>query len=140
MPYSRSNTPYSYYGLGGKSQLSGSINGSNRPWIFQCDVRMDKTFMLEFGKKEDNAKKAKPAYLTVYVDIANIFNFKNVVSVYTYTGNPEDDGCLSAEQFQQYINAQIYVPSFINYYNMVMRNPYNYSAPTTVSLGVIFGF
>jgi outer membrane receptor for ferrienterochelin and colicin len=140
MPYSRSNTPYSYYGLGGKSQLSGSINGSNRPWIFQCDVRMDKTFMLEFGKKEDNAKKAKPAYLTVYVDIANIFNFKNVVSVYTYTGNPEDDGCLSAEQFQQYINAQIYVPSFINYYNMAMRNPYNYSAPTTVSLGVIFGF
>lgn len=34
MPYSRSKTPYSLYGLGGKSQLSGSINGSNRPWIF----------------------------------------------------------------------------------------------------------
>lgn len=143
MPYSRSNTPYSYYGLGGKSQLSGSINGSNRPWIFQCDVRVDKSFMLKFGEKVDDGKvtkAAKQASLTVYLDVANIFNFKNVVSVYTYTGNPEDDGCLSAEQFQQYISAQVYVPSFINYYNMAMRNPYNYSTPTTVSLGVMFGF
>ena len=78
--------------------------------------------------------------LTVYVDVANIFNFKNVVSVYDYTGNPEDDGVLASEQFQQLINNQIYVDSFINYYNMAMRNPYNYSSPTTVSLGIQFGF
>jgi hypothetical protein len=140
MPYSRSNTPFSDFGLGGKSQLSGSINGSNRPWIFQCDVRIDKNFSFKFGKKDENKKPTKQGNLSVYVDIANIFNFKNVVSVYTYTGNPEDDGVLASEQFQQLINSQIYVPSFINYYNMAMRNPYNYSAPTTVSLGVLFGF
>ena len=85
-------------------------------------------------------KKGKQSQLTVYLDIANIFNFKNVVSVYDYTGNPEDDGVLSSEQFQQLINSQIYVDSFINYYNMAMRNPYNYSSPTTVSLGIQFGF
>lgn len=143
MPYSRSNTPYSNFGLGGKSQLSGSINGSNRPWIFQCDVRIDKTFTLKLGEKKEDGKvtkTGKPGQLTIYLDIANIFNFKNVVSVYTYTGNPEDDGVLASEQFQQLINAQIYVPSFVNYYNMAMRNPYNYSSPTTVTLGVQFGF
>lgn len=143
MPYSRSSTPYSFYGLGGKSQLSGSINGSNRPWIFQLDLRVDKTFMLTLGKKMKDGKeikKGRPGMLTVYVDVANIFNFKNVVSVYDYTGNPEDDGVLASEQFQQLINNQIYVDSFINYYNMAMRNPYNYSSPTTVSLGIQFGF
>ncbi|MBP1672251.1 MAG: TonB-dependent receptor [Bacteroidetes bacterium] len=140
MPYSRSNTPFSNFGLGGKSQLSGSINGSNRPWIFQCDVRIDKSFDFKFGKKDENNKPSKQGNLSVYIDIANIFNFKNVVSVYTYTGNPEDDGVLASEQFQQLINSQIYVPSFVNYYNMAMRNPYNYSSPTTVSLGVLFGF
>ena len=142
MPYSRSSKAYSLYGLGGKSQLSGSINGSNRPWIFQCDLRIDKTFIMYLGKEMKDGKeiKGKPSQLTVYLDIANIFNFKNVVNVYDYTGNPEDDGVLASEQFQQLINSQIYVDSFINYYNMAMRNPYNYSTPTTVSLGIQFGF
>lgn len=143
MPYSRSSTPFSNFGLGGRSQLSGSINGSNRPWILQCDVRIDKSFLLNLGEKVENGKvtkAGKKATLTAYLDIANIFNFKNVVNVYTYTGNPEDDGVLASEQFQQLINSQIYVPSFVNYYNMAMRNPYNYSSPTTITLGIQFGF
>ena len=143
MPYSRSNTPFSNFGLGGRSQLSGSINGSNRPWIFQCDVRIDKTFFVNIGRKVENGKvekEGKRTTITGYLDIANIFNFKNIVNVYTYTGNPEDDGVLASEQFQQLINSQIYVPSFVNYYNMAMRNPYNYSSPTTITLGIQFGF
>jgi outer membrane receptor protein involved in Fe transport len=143
MPYSRSSTPFSNYGLGGKSQLSGSINGSNRPWILQCDVRIDKTFFLNIGEKVENGKvtkKGKSTTITAYLDISNIFNFKNIVNVYTYTGNPDDDGVLASEQFQQLINSQIYVPSFVNYYNMAMRNPYNYSSPTTLTLGIQFGF
>lgn len=143
MPYSRSKTPFSDFGLGGKSQLSGSINGSSRPWILQCDVRIDKSFFFTVGEKVENgkiSKAGKRTSITAYLDIANIFNFKNVVNVYTYTGNPEDDGVLASEQFQQLINSQIYVPSFVNYYNMAMRNPYNYSSPTTITLGIQFGF
>ena len=145
MPYTRSSTPYSAIlgGLGTKT-ISGTINGSNLPWQFQADLRIDKTFMFNFNKnkKDENgkAKSAKIGYLTIYVDIQNLFNFKNIVSVYDYTGNPDDDGFLSAAAYQQNIQSQIYVPSFIWYYQMAVQNPYNYSRPIRASLGIQFGF
>lgn len=143
-PYSRSSTPYSALGLGGSSRLAGSINGSNKPWQYQCDLRIDKSFVFNLNKnakdKDGHAKSAKPGYLSVYLEIQNLFNFKNVVSVYDYTGNPDDDGYLSAAEYQQAINSQIYVPSFTNYYQMRIQTPYNYSRPFRASLGVTFGF
>ncbi|MBO4489609.1 MAG: carboxypeptidase regulatory-like domain-containing protein [Bacteroidales bacterium] len=143
-PYTRSSTPYSTIVTGTASQLSGTINGSHKPWQFQADFRIDKTFMFTFNKNakdaDGNAKKAKPGYLTVYVDIQNLFNFKNVVSVYTYTGNPDDDGYLSATEYQQAINSQVSTESYIWYYQMRMKNPYNYSRPIRASLGLQFSF
>ena len=143
-PYTRSSTPNSTIVAGTTSTISGSLYGSNMPWQFQCDLRLDKTFIFNLNKnakdKDGNAKSAKPGYLTIYVDIQNLFNFKNVISVYDYTGNPDDDGYLSAAEYQRSINAQIYVPSFINYYQMRVQNPYNYSRPIRASLGIQFGF
>lgn len=143
-PYTRSSTPYSTIVSGTTSTLSGSINGSSTPWQYQCDLRIDKTFIFNFNKnakdKDGNAKAVKQGSLTVYLDIQNLFNFKNVISVYDYTGNPDDDGYLSAAEYQQAINSQVYVPSYINYYEMRVQNPYNYSRPIRVSLGVQFGF
>ena len=143
-PYTRSSTPYSGIGQGGVRTTSGSINGSNMPWQYQCDLRIDKTFMFNFNKnkKDENGKTkaAKMGYMTIYVDIQNLFNFKNIISVYDYTGNPDDDGYLSAAAYQQEINSQIYVPSYINYYQMAVQSPYNYSRPFRASLGVQFGF
>jgi hypothetical protein len=99
-------------------------------------------FNFNKNKKDENGKatSAKSGYLTVYVDIQNLFNFKNVISVYDYTGNPDDDGFLSAAAYQQNINSQIDVPSFVWYYQMTVQNPYNYSRPFRASLGLQFGF
>lgn len=143
-PYTRSSTPYSTIVSGTNSTLAGTINGSNMPWQYQCDLRIDKTFMFNFNKnkKDENGKTkaAKMGYMTIYVDIQNLFNFKNVISVYDYTGNADDDGYLSAAAYQQQINSQIYVPSYVNYYEMRVQNPYNYSRPFRASLGIQFGF
>lgn len=143
-PYTRSSTPNSTIVSGTTSTISGSLYGSNMPWQYQCDFRIDKTFVFNLNKnakdKDGNAKSAKPGYLTVYIDIQNLFNFKNIVSVYDYTGNADDDGYLSASEYQQAINSQIYVPSYIAYYQMRVQNPYNYSRPIRASLGIQFGF
>lgn len=143
-PYTRSSTPNSTIVSGTTSRIVGSLNGSNLPWQFQCDFRIDKTFIFNLNKnakdKDGNAKSAKPGYLTVYVDIQNLFNFKNVISVYDYTGNPDDDGYLSATEYQEAIQGQIYTPSYIDYYRMRVQNPYNYSRPIRASLGIQFGF
>ena len=143
-PYTRSSTPYSNIVAGTNATLAGSINGSNLPWQYQCDLRIDKTFMFNFNKNKTDengkAKAAKIGYINVYLDIQNLFNFKNIISVYDYTGNPDDDGYLSAAAYQQQINSQIYVPSYVWYYTMRVQNPYNYSRPFRASLGIQFGF
>ena len=139
MPYSRSSKPYSIYVSGTKSQLSGTINGSNMPWIFQCDLRINKSFMLSL-KKDDKGETTKRGFLDVYLEVLNLFNFKNVIYVYEYTGNADDDGYLTATEYQQQINSQVSVPSYSNYYLMRMQDPYNYTRPTRVVLGVSFSF
>jgi len=139
MPYSRSSKPYSIYVSGTKSQLSGTINGSNMPWIFQCDLRINKSFMLSL-KKDDKGKTTMKGFLDVYLEVLNLFNFKNVIYVYEYTGNADDDGYLTATEYQQQINSQVSVDSYRWYYGMRMADPYNYTRPTRVVLGVSFSF
>ena len=139
MPYSRSSKPYSIYVSGTKSQLSGTINGSNMPWIFQCDLRVNKSFMLSL-KKDDKGETIKRGFLDVYLEVLNLFNFKNVIYVYEYTGNADDDGYLTATEYQQQINSQVSVASYKDYYRMRMSDPYNYTRPTRVVLGVSFSF
>ena len=144
-PYSRSSKAFSDYVTGTKSQLSGTINGSNMPWIFQCDLRIDKSFTFNLnGKnakdKEGNPKGKKPGYLTVYLDILNLFNIKNVIYVYEYTGNADDDGYLSAAEYQQQILSQISTDSFYDLYSIRMQDPYNYSQPIRARLGLQFSF
>ncbi len=143
MPYSRSSTASSAIAGRGKSSLQGSINGSNMPWIFQCDIRIDKSWTVNLhGNKKDKDGKAKfkPGYITAYLDVQNIFNFKNIVYVYDYTGSPEDDGYLSTSEGLNFLDQQVYAPAYENYYNMLMQNPYHYSTPARVNLGIQFGF
>ncbi|MDR3046669.1 MAG: carboxypeptidase regulatory-like domain-containing protein [Bacteroidales bacterium] len=145
MPYTRSSTPFSAYLASGTRRVSGSFNGSHRPWTFQCDLRLDKTFTFKTKNKKDKegneiSNSGRDTYMILYLDIQNIFNIKNILSVYDFTGNPDDDGYLSAAQYQQEIQNQTDVAAFRNYYQMMVNNPLNFGRPATVSLGIQFGF
>ncbi len=59
------------------------INSSTTPWVYQLDLRVDKTFSLGF------------ADLNIYVYVQNLLNTKNVTNVYYRTGNAYEDGWLS---------------------------------------------
>jgi len=59
------------------------IGSSTTPWQFTTDLRLDKSFKL--GALDAN----------VFVMVTNLFNRKNVVNVYEFTGNAEDDGFLT---------------------------------------------
>jgi outer membrane receptor protein involved in Fe transport len=59
------------------------IGASTTPWQFTADLRMDKSFMIG------------PLDANVFVMVTNLFNRKNVVNVYEFTGNAEDDGFLT---------------------------------------------
>lgn len=110
------------------------INNSTTPWVYQVDLRVDKTFSLG------------PVNLNVYVYVQNLFNTKNVTNVYYRTGNAYDDGWLSDpvasgktvanpaygttyEQLYQVINLQ-------NNQNQLRTNGFvNFGAPRQLRVG-----
>ena len=133
-PYSRqSNVTSALLGVG-TPVLDGSLNGSRLPWQFKLDLRFDRDFYLKSKNKKSNY------YLNVYVLILNALNTKNIMGVYRYTGNPDDDGYLQAADFQAQINSSLDSEAFRDLYSVAVQNPYNYALPRRIRLGVMFNF
>jgi outer membrane receptor protein involved in Fe transport len=133
-PYSRqSNVTSSLLGAG-SPVLEGSLNGSRLPWQFRMDLRLDRDFYI----KSKNGKSSH--YLNVYLLVLNVLNTRNVMGVYRYTGNPDDDGYLQSADFQAQINSSLDPTAFRDLYSVAIANPYNYSLPRRIRLGVMFNF
>jgi len=143
-----SGTPYSRFrdvrteanNLGvqqvGAGQLDGEINGSRLPWQFRIDLRLDRDFNVKFGKSEG----AKKAVLNVYVQVQNLLDAQNIISVYRYTGNSTDDGYLSSGVGQQDVAVQTDPVAFVDQYNIKLNNPDNYSLPRRARIGIKLDF
>ncbi len=125
--------------IGGRSQINGSINGSYKPWQFRTDLRVDKNIALTLGKKDSDNKKR--ADLNIYVQVLNLLNSKNILGVYNFTGNPDDDGYLSSAQGQLYVNNNpTTATSFTDQYNIYTNNPGNYGRPRVIRIGLTLSF
>ncbi len=61
-----------------------ALNSSTTPWVFQFDLRIDKTINL-FDKLNAN----------IYVNVINLFDTKNIENVFLRTGSTSDDGYIS---------------------------------------------
>lgn len=123
---------------GGANLLQGTYGGSRLPWQFKMDFRVDKDFY--FKSKSAAGDNQKRTYMNVYFQVLNLLNTKNVINVYPYTGNANDDGYLSAPEWQRQINSQIDPQSFYDLYSVFVDSPYNYSMPRQIRLGLIFNF
>jgi outer membrane receptor protein involved in Fe transport len=123
---------------GGTNLLKGTYGGSRLPWQFKMDFRVDKDFY--FKSKKSAGDNQKRTYMNVYFQVLNLLNTKNVVNVYPFTGNANDDGYLSAPEWQRQIESQIDPQSFYDLYSVFVDSPYNYSMPRQIRLGLIFNF
>lgn len=121
----------------GQGSLSGTINGSRLPWQSRIDVKLDRDIELKFGKKGD---KVKTANLNIYIQVQNLLDAKNIISVYRYTGAPEDDGYLASGEGQQNVANQVDPEAYVDMYEIKANNPDNYSIPRRMRLGVRFDF
>ena len=117
--------------------LKGSYYGSRLPWAFSIDMKVDRDIDLNIGKKNGDKR---PAYLNVYLQILNVLNAKNIVDVYASTGNPDDDGYLSAPEWQREIANQTNADSYAELYRLYVNNQYHYSTPRQIRIGMIFNF
>ena len=112
--------------------------GSRLPWSFRFDLRIDKDINLKLGKKDGEG--GRDAYMNVYFQILNLLNSKNIMGVYAATGNPDDDGYLTAPEWQREINTQIDPIAYRDLYSLYVNYRGNYSQPRQIRFGVIFNF
>ncbi|MBX7182848.1 MAG: carboxypeptidase regulatory-like domain-containing protein [Bacteroidia bacterium] len=142
-PYTKKRNPSPTQNLSGgvAQQVEGAINGSRYPVNFNIDLRIDKDFYFKVGKKAGEGEDKRKEYsFNLYLQILNLLNTKNVYDVYSYTGNPNDDGYLTASEFQNSINSQNDPQSFRDLYTLKVNNPNNYSVPRRIRIGLIFNF
>ena len=124
---------------GGNNLLQGTYNGSRIPASFRFDLRVDKDFDFTIGGKEEG-KKGRDAFVNVYLQVLNLLNSKNIVGVYNATGNPDDDGYLSAPQWASEINSMIDPQAYIQMYELYVNSGGNYSMPRHIRVGLSFNF
>ncbi|MBI1315717.1 TonB-dependent receptor plug domain-containing protein [bacterium] len=134
-PYSRRVQAYPITSNANSVQLDGQINGSRLPWQFRMDMRINKVWDIAYGKD-----KAKSFSLEGYLFVQNLFDTRNVLNVYPFTGSAEDDGYLTSAQAQNVIASQVDAQSYTDLYNIRMANPGNYTLPRRLRLGVVFSF
>jgi outer membrane receptor protein involved in Fe transport len=129
-PYTRSSK---IVAVGGQGIIDGSINGSRLPWQFRLDGKIDRDINIAWNSK-------RSSYLNVYLQVLNVLDSKNIMAVYSATGNPDDDGYLAAAEYQNQINDQLDPQAFRDLYSIRVNSPGNYSSPRQIRLGIIFNF
>ena len=137
-PYTASRTVSSPIS-GGNNLLQGTYNGSRIPASFRFDLRIDKDFNFTMGGKKEGSK-GRDAYMNVYLQVLNLLNSQNVVSVYSSTGNANDDGYLTAPAWQREIYSQVDPQAYIQMYELIVNNGSRYSMPRHIRLGLSFNF
>jgi hypothetical protein len=137
-PYSRQEniTKEGFFGINQRSNLSGSLNGSRLPWRYRLDLRINKGFDITWGDEENQ----KSASMNVYLQVQNLLNTANILTVYQYTGNPDDDGFMASPEGQTYADASINPQSVMDLYAIKLNNPDNYTRPRTVRVGLTLDF
>ena len=78
--------------------------------------------------------------MNIYMMIENLLNADNIVNVYRYTGNPDDDGYLSSAEGEQYVSQQVNPMAFSDQYTLKVNNPDNYVRPRLIKLGMQVNF
>ena len=137
-PFSRqlNSTREAMFGINDRTNLEGSVNGSRLPWRYRLDMRVNKSFDITWGEGED----LKSASMNLYLQVQNLLNTQNLVTVYQYTGNADDDGYLNSAVGVNDTQHQVDPTSFSDLYSLKLNNPNNYTRPRTVRIGVTLDF
>jgi Carboxypeptidase regulatory-like domain/TonB-dependent Receptor Plug Domain len=144
-------TPEAFMNSTARAINLGDINSANMPWVFNSSLKFDKDFNFKFGRVDSSKgpNNRKEIGLNVYLQVTNIFNMQNVLSVYRYTGDPNTDGYLtSGDGILEYTTKEAtskgYGQSFRDLYNIALQIPdgggSNFVRPRVIQLGAVLSF
>ncbi|MEA1980581.1 MAG: TonB-dependent receptor [candidate division Zixibacteria bacterium] len=117
-----SGLPYTKTDISGNRL--GDRNESRLPSYYTVDMKFHKDFFMHNNSK----------YFSFFVEVDNLFDKRNVLSVYSRTGQPDDDGNVIGAGLSLDEND-------VNFYDELFDNdPQNFSAPRTIRTGLEFNF
>ncbi len=129
-------------GVHNANVIIGQINGARLPWHYMVNLKVDKSFTINFNKKAEDGTvtQGRPYYLNVFTYIQNLLNTRDVLGVYRFTGRPDDDGYLTSSLGENVIRTQTDAQSFQDLYSLAMNNPGRYNLPRRITIGLQFNF
>jgi hypothetical protein len=143
-------TPNALMSTTARAANLGDINAANMPWVFNSSLKFDKDINFLYGRIDSaNPNNRKNINLNIYLQITNIFNFRNVLSVNRFTNDPLTDGYLSsnegiAEYETKEATAKGYGQAFRDLYNIALEIPNggnsNFVRPRVIQLGAVLSF
>lgn len=132
-PYTRREVVSQFGGSG----YQGAINGSRLPWTFNVDMRLDKRFDVK-------VTPTKTMSFNAYLRVQNLFDIRNVRNVFSFTGDPEDDGYLisnfGTDRIDQIASQNRNTEAFLASYNWRLDSFANFTLPRRIYLGIIMDF
>jgi hypothetical protein len=146
-PFSRNAIPNAadiQEGVNPTVRLQGNPNGSNLPFNYNFDLRLDRSFNVNLtGEKDADGKITKAGRelnLRFYVVCLNVFNIQNVLGVWRFSGQPDRTGFLESPAGQLAIRQAADPDAFQDQYRIKEQTPNNFSLPRRIRLGCIFSF
>lgn len=138
MAIAQSGRPYTKAFSNVQNTIVGSYRGARLPWSFYINAIVDKTWPINVTKKNGGFRKT---FLNASLNITNLFDTRNVLGVFSVTGNPTDNGYLTDPATQAEINAYLDPQSYRDMYTIYLNNSYwNYSTPRTIILALTYSF
>ena len=130
----QSGRPYTKALSNMQPTIVGSYRGARLPWGFYVDAVADKMWTIKVGKKE------RETYLRAAVAVSNLFDIRNILGVYSVTGNPDDNGYLTDPETQSIINSYLNPDSYRDLYAIMLMSGWNYSSPRVIRLELTYQF
>ena len=113
-----------------RAQIKGVPYGSRLPWQYNFDINITQGFEIKRGAK-------KALRFNAFFWVNNILNTWNVLGVFPYTGQPNDDGFLNSSQGKLLVKTQTDAQSYIDLYKILLNSQTgNWNAPRTIRLGL----
>lgn len=142
-PYTKQGNVTEAVGIGIRQSevLKGTLNGSRYPWTYGVNVKLDRDFLIYKKKESDKKLTSMPIMMiNAYIWVQNLFNIKNIVYVYRFTGDPDDDGFLSSSLGVTAVKEATLSQAFFDQYMIKVNYPFNYGSPRLVRLGATISF
>ncbi|MDH4222441.1 MAG: TonB-dependent receptor, partial [candidate division Zixibacteria bacterium] len=108
------------FNLQGLGRALADVNSARQPWTYQLDLKADKSFKLGMFNT------------TLYLEVINLTDKENIITVYESSGKADDD------RFTEYLANPSDI--FVSRYKSAVKDPDFYSVPRMVRLGLTLGF